>query len=37
MDYSFRKIEVRIKKNFVSILNFNLQLIEEMREGFEIS
>ena len=37
MDCSFRKVEVRIKGNLVPILNLNLQLVGEMREGFEIS
>jgi len=31
MDHRVRKVEIRIKRNFVPILN--LQLVKEMREG----
>jgi hypothetical protein len=37
MDHRIRKVEVWIKRNDVPILNLNLQLVEEMREGVEIS
>ena len=37
MDHRFKKVEVRVKRNFVPILNLNLRSVYEMREEFEIS
>jgi len=34
MDRRIRKVEVRIKRNFVPILNLNLRYVEEMRKEF---